>query len=1125
MKFTKLSLAATLLFPAFLLGQMTKPVSPPDERTPRQVASGAARLMGAYEPAQKLRLVFALKRPKPDEEQKFLDALYKEGTPEYRKFLTPEEWNKRFAPSEADEQAVVNWATAQGLTVTNRYANRLIVDVEAPVAQIQKALAVRINRYQLDGRTVFSNDRDPAIPKELSGIVSGVIGLNSIHVMRPHSKSVKPLPFPDYSEGPTAALVSEVKINGDRGKLAEAMAAKKQKGASPAFTGGMLDPADIYSSEAYNFNGLFNLGHCCNPNQAPGGAPPEATIAIATAGAQQISDIQGFQKQFPYLAFHLSYINVDGTPPCCDGEGTMDAEWASATSNSFDRFEDTGHVYVYQGVNNLHATFIDVFNRMLNDGHARVMSTSWGCAEVLCATISVMDTETAIFNAMTGQGWTLIADADDKGSVADCAHQTVEFPASSPNVIAAGGTHLNLFSDSTFSNEVAWTGGTFAGACNINDGGGGGGFSAVYGVPSYQAFLGQGVRTLPDISLNADSFQAIFFDGGLTGSGGTSIVAPELAGFMAMENAYLLYLQSLIGNNCFGHHACSPIGAANYYIYIEMQNAPYAPHYPFYDVTSGCASNDINAASNIPFFCAAPGYDMATGLGTANMLQLAWTINYSAAGDFGPPQALFFGVPINTWFNTDQFLNITVTDTTASIRPATGVAGFSLGWDVDPAPESFSRPTPGSNDAFYDGPSFANQDRGGLSLAQAGQGCHFAKVKAWDNTGTSSGVLSYGPVCFDSVAPVTTVSLSGTSSGSVFTSGVKVTLAATDAGSGVATKSYLLDGGAAVPYSAPFNITAAGNHTVVFFSKDVAGNSETAKTKTFTINLPKTTTQVTSSLNPSTFTDSVTLTAKVTPASGAAATGTITFMDGSTVLATRALSNGVASFPTTALRAGAHSVTAVYNGSGHDQSSTSAILRQTVNKATSTISVTSSLNPSTFGQSVKITASVVSSRTGALTGTVTFKDGSTIIGSGSLNGVPNKVALVTTTLGAGTHHITAIYSGSSDDAGSTSAALTDTVSKATTVTALTSSLNPATQGASVTLTATVAPQFGGLTGGTVTFKDGTKTLGTGAVDATTRKAAFTTSALSVGTHSVTAVYGGTTNLGGSTSAAFNQVVK
>jgi xanthomonalisin len=82
-------------------------------------------------------------------------------------FLTAEEWNARYAPSVQDEQSVVAWAQSQGLTVTQRYPNRLLVDVEAASGTIE--LNVTINSYQLSGQTYFSNDRDPAIPANLAG--------------------------------------------------------------------------------------------------------------------------------------------------------------------------------------------------------------------------------------------------------------------------------------------------------------------------------------------------------------------------------------------------------------------------------------------------------------------------------------------------------------------------------------------------------------------------------------------------------------------------------------------------------------------------------------------------------------------------------------------------------------------------------------------------------------------------------------------------------------------------------------------------------------------------------------------------------------------------------------------
>jgi len=181
--------------------------------------------------------------------------------------------------------------------------------------------------------------------------------------------------------------------------------------------------------------------------------------------------------------------------------------------------------------------------------------------------------------------------------------------------------------------------------------------------------------------------------------------------------------------------------------------------------------------------------------------------------------------------------------------------------------------------------------------------------------------------------------------------------------------------------------------------------------------------------------------------------------------------------------------------------------------ATST-TLASSANPSGYGSSVTFTATVTGS---SPTGTVTFNDGTTNLGTGAVSG--GKATLATSTLIVGTHSITAAYSGDTKNNASTSSALTQTVNKAATSTALVSSLNPSGYGATVTFTATVT---GGSPKGTVTFKDGTTTLGASSVSS--GKATLTLSNLTVGNHSVTAAYGGDTNNTSSTSAALTQTV-
>ena len=1100
-------------------------------QTPPSVLAGTAKLVEHYNPNQKLRLAFALKPPHLDEERQLLVELHNKKSPQFHHFLTAAQFNARFAPSAQDEQAVVDWAQSQGLTITHRYPNRLLVDVEAPAGLIEKALGVTLNNYQLGTTPFFSNDREPMLPANLASTVWAVQGLNSLEQERPVSKRVQLPKVADYSSGPAVAIGASTHGNGDTSKLpASLRQAKGLKNSQSTadvvsrITGGAYDPSDIYSSEAYDYNALYAQGHCCNPLGNPGQSPPETSIAIATFDSTALSDIAGFEAQYPYLAYNVQLFNIDGTPSPV-GEGTMDIEWSTAMSNSFGGYQNTSKVYAYQGANYLNATITDVYNHMLSDGNARIFSTSWACAEQMAVPgagdcyAATMDARDSIFVSMVLQGWTLVAASGDEGASATwCgAADGVFFPASDPNVVAAGGTTLSLNPGPVFVSESAWSGGPDG--CSSNDGGSTGGFSNYWSAPSFQAPLGFSARAVPDIALNADWFNTPqnFYNGGfLSGNGGTSIVAPEMAGFFAQENAYLLSLGSICGS---GSSPCAPMGDADYYIYDDALFG--APHNPFYDITTGCNNNDVTSFYGLGYYCAGTGYDEVTGWGSANMLQLAWGINWFSAPAIGSPSVNFTGPAINTWYNSEQVVGWTIADNSGGY-PGTGIAGFTQGWDSIPGDVS-SEPNPGAGNSFYSGPQFPNATSGWLDFVDyaVSQGCHTAHVQTWNNMGESSGNVTYGPVCYDTIAPVTSAGLSGTLSSGIYISSVTVKLSATDSGSGVAATFYQIDGGATLTYAGPFAVSATGSHTVVFHSKDKAGNVESNKSVSFTVKSP-TATSVFASVNPSTYGKAVTFTATVIQSFGGTAAGTVTFKDGATSLGTSAVSGGTAAFTTSTLAAGTNNITAVYGGSTNDVASTSAVLAHTVAKAATSTSVTSSANPSSFGQSVTFKATVKSSTSGTPGGSVTFKDGATVLSTVTLAG-----GVATFNIGdlsVGNHTITVDYAGNADFATSASAALTQTVKKANTTAKLTSSLNPSTKGASVTFTATITPAFSGAPGGTVTFKDGTTTLGTAAVNTTTKQAAFKTSALSVATHSITAVYGGNGDFNASTSSALKQVV-
>jgi hypothetical protein len=192
----------------------------------------------------------------------------------------------------------------------------------------------------------------------------------------------------------------------------------------------------------------------------------------------------------------------------------------------------------------------------------------------------------------------------------------------------------------------------------------------------------------------------------------------------------------------------------------------------------------------------------------------------------------------------------------------------------------------------------------------------------------------------------------------------------------------------------------------------------------------------------------------------------------------------------------------------------------TVTAQTTSVALASSLDPSLVGQSVTFTATV-SASSATPTGAVTFKDGVATLGSGTLTG--GVATLTTAALTGGPHTITALYNGDINFSASTSPALTQTVNAAPATTAsLASSLNPSAPGQAVIFTATVT-SAGGTPTGTVTFKDGAAAIGSATL-AGGGVAALTISSLTLGSHSITAVYGGSASFAASTSAALIQAV-
>jgi hypothetical protein len=246
----------------------------------------------------------------------------------------------------------------------------------------------------------------------------------------------------------------------------------------------------------------------------------------------------------------------------------------------------------------------------------------------------------------------------------------------------------------------------------------------------------------------------------------------------------------------------------------------------------------------------------------------------------------------------------------------------------------------------------------------------------------------------------------------------------------------------------------------------------------------------------------------------------VTFTNGATTLATVPLSGGVVQFTPTSLAAGTYNIKASYPGDATFKPS-SGTLKVTVILWPSVPSTpASNNNPSIYGQAVTLTTTVTTKGPNTPTGTLTFKNGATSLGTVTLDST-GTATLTKSNLPAGSLSVIASYNGDSANAKSTSLALAQTVTQASTTTSVTSSKNPSTHGNSVKFTATVASATTTPTG-TVTFMDGTTLLATKSLSGGT--ANFTTSALSTGSHNITAVYAGTTNITGSTSPVLVQTV-
>ena len=985
-----------------------------------------------------------------------------------------------------------------------------------------------------------------------------VAGMNSIQRLHAaHEGSVHERE-PDYTPGPVSQELGTRRGDADPTALKAATEASENRigaliesgtdrsgdepsplsGIQPELTNGLLDPTDLFSSYGYDYAALHAQGHCCNPTGEAAGSTPVTSIAIVTAEDFSDADFDGFQAQYKYLAYHYTREAVNGQSACCGDETTLDMEWAVATSNSLTNSQQTSHVYIYEAPNGGLANFITMFNTLLSDGHARVMSSSWGCAEITCWDTPDMDTAHNTFNQMLGEGWTMMTASGDNGSTPSCdASVQVIFPASDPDIVGVGGTTLQFYNNDTFASETAWQGTDTKYKCSQNDGGSGGGCSESFSAPGYQSkpLCGPAGRSVPDIALNANGGQNFFFAGKLQDVGGTSIATPEVAGFMAQENSYLMS----IGKGCGTNYAadCAPMGQVHYALYKQgyanTAGQLYAPHNPFYDITSGCNSNYFTVLYDLGSYCAGPGYDAVTGWGSFNALQLAWSLNWYIAADYGAPTVSFSGPAANpnsdTWYNSNQTVTWTVADTNNGTHPSVGVAGFSYGWDTafsDPSTEAHQ----GTGNSFYSGPEFPNMTTGFTSLALPGQGCHTLTVDAWDNTGYSAGNQSYGKICYDTIAPTLTASSSPAPNAAGWNnSTVLTTLTSNDPGagaSGIANTYFSYGSNNCAPSALaschvylgiPLNFANDGIQTYNVFTQDNANNFSSPLVGVVKVDktAPVTTAIVSGTIvnggNFGTYQSPVKITLSASDnLSGVEFTSYSFDNAGLTTYAT----------PITVSAPGTHGIT-FYSTDVAGNTEAQKSVSFTIDLVSATV-LTISPNPAVNGQTITLTATVSAGNAVANGGKVNFFSGTTLLSQATV--VNGTATAILHSLPFGDSKIIATYLGTQNVLASTSNAVDEDFQEGTT-TALTTTPSPSVAGQPVTLTATVGQKqiSRAHVTGWVQFYSGSTALCF--VELTNGAATCTTSTLPVGTDPVSAEYAGDVDYAPSSSFPRSQVVQ
>ena len=462
----------------------------PWQVVPGQVPAAVANLK--LQPLERLartnRLNLAIALPGRNQEALtlLLQQLYDPASPNFRQFLTTEQFTEAFGPSEQDYQAVIAFANSHGLTVTATYPNRMIVDVSGSAVEIEAALhvAMQVYRHPTESRTFYAPDVEPSL--NLAVPVLGISGLNNYALPRPR---YKPTPVVDGQKP------------------------KPHSGSGP--NGGYM---------GYDFRAAYAPGA---PFTGTG-----QTVGLLQFDGYDASDIRYYEAQAGLPSVTLSNVLLNGVTGRPSGSGgevevCLDIEMAISMAPGLSM------VIVYEGAN-----WHDILNRMASDNLAKQISCSWynpgGGAD------TVAD---QIWRQMAAQGQGFFNASGD----ADAFVGLIDFPGDTPYITQVGGTTLTTtVPGGAWSSEKVWNWGGGIGS----GGGISTSYAIPSYQTNISMVANQGsttMRNTPDVAMTADNVY-VRADGQDQNVGGTSAASPLWAGFSALINqAALANGQPIVG--------------------------------------------------------------------------------------------------------------------------------------------------------------------------------------------------------------------------------------------------------------------------------------------------------------------------------------------------------------------------------------------------------------------------------------------------------------------------------------------------------------------------------------------------------------------------------------------------